>query len=108
VNLSDDGRFVVFRSFATNLVANDTTSTIDIFVHDRDSDGDGAFDEPGAIETVRVSVSDGTEANLAGQSPAISGDGSAVAFSSDANNLVLNDNNVARDIFGGEACLVIP
>ena len=32
---SSDGRYVAFESFATNLVANDTNTDKDIFVHDR-------------------------------------------------------------------------
>lgn len=53
---SADGRHVAFFSFATNLVPGDSNGEIDVFVHDRDTDGDGVFDEPGAIRTVRVSV----------------------------------------------------
>jgi len=34
MDISDDGRYVVFSSFATNLVAGDTNGTRDIFVHD--------------------------------------------------------------------------
>ncbi|MGH2377210.1 MAG: DUF6531 domain-containing protein [Candidatus Limnocylindria bacterium] len=34
--ISSTGRFVAFDSLATNLVANDTNSTQDIFVHERD------------------------------------------------------------------------
>ena len=30
--ISADGRFVAFRSFATDLVANDTNGTTDVFV----------------------------------------------------------------------------
>src|SRR5207244_3779910 len=33
--ISADGRFVAFRSDATNLVAGDTNGVDDIFVHDR-------------------------------------------------------------------------
>jgi hypothetical protein len=52
--ISADSRFVAFESFANNLVAGDTNGALDIFVHDRDTDGDGIFDEPNAIATVRV------------------------------------------------------
>jgi Tol biopolymer transport system component len=34
-SISADGRVVVFRSFATNLVAGDTNGSTDVFVHDR-------------------------------------------------------------------------
>jgi Tol biopolymer transport system component len=33
--ISRDGRYVVFQSWATNLVGNDTNGELDIFVHDR-------------------------------------------------------------------------
>ena len=55
-SISSTGRFVTFRSLASNLVSSDGNSTWDIFVHDRDADGDGIFDEPGAVLTERVST----------------------------------------------------
>src|SRR5262245_48981136 len=48
-SLSATGRFVAFESLATNLVPGDTNDEVDIFVHDRDADGNGVFDEPGGI-----------------------------------------------------------
>ncbi len=99
-DLSADGRFVAFWSCATNLVPSDTNSACDIFVHDRDADEDGVFDEAGAISTVRVSVaSDGTEANADSYFPAISADGRFVAFESNADNLVAGDTNLETDVF---------
>jgi len=98
-SISADGRFVAFQSVATNLVADDTNGVNDVFVHDRDADNDGIFDEPGAIATVRVSVaSDGSEGNAFAQFPSISADGRFVAFQSDASNLVANDTTL-RDVF---------
>ncbi len=110
VSLSPDGRFVVFDSDATDLVPADTNGVRDIFIHDRDADDDGVFDEPGAIATVRVSVAgDGTEGNDSSFEPfvsvaalrqqAISADGRFVAFASDASNLVAGDTNLATDVF---------
>ncbi len=69
-SISDDGRFVVFASAATNLVRDDTNNDIDVFVH-----------EIATEETTRVSATnDGQQ--IAGRSiyPAISGDGRYVAF----------------------------
>lgn len=87
--VSSDGRFVAFRSDATNLVANDTNNTSDIFVRDRL-----------AGTTERISVaSGGTQANGNSISPAISSDGRFVAFSSEASNLVAGDTNNKADIF---------
>ncbi|MCK5922840.1 MAG: carboxypeptidase regulatory-like domain-containing protein, partial [Methylococcales bacterium] len=52
-DISADGRFVVFRSYADNLVDGDTNNRVDVFVHDRETG-----------ETTRVSIaSDGTEMN---------------------------------------------
>ena len=89
LSLSSDGDFVAFGSFATNLVAGDTNTAIDVFVHDRNTD-----------TTERVSIaSDTTQADADSFSPAISSDGQFVAFQSDATNLVLNDTNSNSDIF---------
>ena len=69
-SISDDGRYVAFRSAATNLVAGDTNGVRDVFVRDRDSG-----------VTVRVSVaSDGTQADGQSEDAAISADGRHVAF----------------------------
>ena len=86
--LSDDGRFVVFRSMASNLVAGDGNNRGDIFVHDRDTD-----------ETALVSAPPGGSANGHSFQPAISGSGEWIVFESDATNLVADDSNGARDIF---------
>ena len=87
--ISSTGRFVAFRSDATNLVANDTNNSSDIFVRDRTLG-----------VTQRVSVdSDGDQANGDSILPAISADGRFVAFSSEASNLVAGDTNNQADIF---------
>ena len=88
-SISDDGRYVAFRSAATNLVAGDTNGVDDVFVRDRDSG-----------VTVRVSVaSDGTQADGQSDDAAISADGRHVVFVSRATNLVASDTNGARDAF---------
>ena len=88
-SISDDGRFVAFVSYATNLVPNDTNGTPDIFVHDRQTG-----------TTVRVSVdSRGVEANDASVDAKISGNGRFVAFYSEASNLVPDDTNGVGDLF---------
>ena len=87
--ISSTGRYVAFRSDATNLVANDTNNNSDIFVRDRTLG-----------VTRRVSVaSDGSQANGDSILPAISSDGRFVAFSSEASNLVAGDTNNKADIF---------
>jgi len=87
--ISGDGRLVVFYSEASNLVDGDSNGVADVFVHDRQTG-----------TTTRVSVDSlGQEANAASDMPAISADGSFVAFSSWADNLVADDTNVTRDVF---------
>jgi Tol biopolymer transport system component len=102
-SISSDGRYVAFESAASNLVAGDMPlpiGFIDIFVHDRDFDGDGTYDEPGEVSTTRVSVNlDDVEGNGDSKNPSISADGSSVAFQSIADNLVAGDANTALDIF---------
>jgi Tol biopolymer transport system component len=88
-SISADGRYVVFWSDAPNLVVNDTNSRADVFVWDRiDS------------SVVRASVSSGgVQGNGHSRHPSISADGHAIAFESDAANLVANDSNDLKDIF---------
>ena len=98
-SISADGRFVAFTSTARNLVSGDLNNVSDVFVHDRDPDGNGVFDESNAT-TERVSVdSSGVEGNSWSQEAAISGDGKLVAFSSFASNLVAGDTNGEEDVF---------
>lgn len=88
-SISADGRFVAFHSFADNLVAGDSNWAADVFVRDRLLN-----------TTTRVSVdSAGTEANGYSYDPAISGNGTVVAFRSEASNLVAGDSNGVYDIF---------
>jgi uncharacterized repeat protein (TIGR01451 family) len=101
-SISADGRYVAFESTATNLISGGTGDNYEIYVHDRDADEDGTFDEtdPGGVETTRVSVdSAGTPGNGHAFSPSISGHGRYVAFASHATNLTTGDANGARDIF---------
>ena len=88
--ISADGRYVVFRSSATNLApgVGDNGNSRHVYVRDRDVDGDGVFDEPGDVKTIIVSVSSsgeyGNQPSAAGK---ISADGRFVAFESGSTNL---------------------
>jgi Tol biopolymer transport system component len=94
--ISSDGRFVVFESNATNLVAGDFNGRRDIFVHD------GATGE-----TTRVSVSsEDLEGDNNSYAPFISEDGKFVVFESLATNLVTGDGNGRRDIFVHERSII--
>ena len=88
-SISADGRFVVFRSAATNLVTGDGNGVTDIFLH-----------EIATGTTTRVSTATGgTEVSGASLTPAISANGRYVVFASSAPNLVATDSNGAQDIF---------
>lgn len=88
--MSHDGRYVAFLSYASNLIPNDTNNTGDVFVRDRTAN---------TISRVNVSSS-GTQANSYTQGfVSISNDGRYVAFSSNADNLVSGDSNYSMDVF---------
>lgn len=87
--ISADGRYVLFESDASNLVAGDTRGATDLFHKDLDT---------GAI--IRVSTaSDGAEANARSTNGTLSADGRYVTFESDASNLIAHDTNGKADIF---------
>lgn len=87
--ISGDGRYVAYRSDATNLVVGDGNGVSDIFVRDRDT---------GTTKRVSMDTA-GLQANAASDTPAISGDGRYIAFRSSASNLVADDTNGLDDIF---------
>jgi hypothetical protein len=87
--ISGDGRYVAFASAASNLVPGDTNGVADVFLHDRDTDADGIFDEPGAIATTRLSVpAGGGQADGPSSEPTFLA-GDTVVFLSRATNLVM-------------------
>lgn len=95
--ITADGRFVAFRSAASNLVPGDSNGLIDDFVHDRVTG-----------TTVRVNVApDGSEANAVSLGdddgccvfPAISDDGRSLVITSLASNLIDGDTNNVDDVF---------
>ncbi len=88
--ISPDARYVLFRSSATNLVANDTNGFVDIFLRDRQLN-----------RTILVSRNfAGTgSANRFSINPQFSANGNCVLFESYASDLMAGDFNQARDIF---------
>jgi Tol biopolymer transport system component len=88
--LSYDGRFVVFTSDASNLVANDSNGVTDVFVRDRlrgitflaslNHDGSGSGNGPSSAA-------------------ALAADGRALLFLSRASDLVEGDYNDTSDVF---------
>jgi Tol biopolymer transport system component len=90
--LNGNGHYLAFESWATNLTASpDRGEVRDVFLRDRRTG-----------TTTRVSAShEGGDANGHSDSPAISGDGSVVAFVSYATNLVRGGdaNGPASDVY---------
>ncbi|MFO0980635.1 MAG: kelch repeat-containing protein [Planctomycetota bacterium] len=96
--ISGNGRFVTFGSFATNLVGDDTNSASDVFVYDRDADGNGVFDETLGVTTRESLDSSEIQGIYGSYVPAISSDGRYVAFVS-ADTFVSGDMNQVSDVF---------
>jgi len=87
--ISADGRYVVFDSYATNLVGNDGNGRIDAFMRDRL-----------LATTTLVSVTkEGLQGERDSTDPVISPDGRYVCFNSYARNLVPGDTNNTQDVF---------
>jgi Tol biopolymer transport system component len=89
-SVSADGRYVVFSSSASNLVAGDANNVADVFLRDTTNN-----------TTTLISVAKGSTAPGNGKSeePSISADGRFVSFTSLATDLVDNDGNALADIF---------
>jgi hypothetical protein len=98
--ISANGRFVVFRTNATNLLPPGAAPG-QLVVRDRDADGNGIFDEPGSEVIEVVSAVDGslTPGNGVSDAAEVSDDGRYVAFRSMASNLVSLDTNGGWDVF---------
>lgn len=99
-NISGNGRYVVFGSFANNLDPRDYNANGEnIFLRDRDPDGNGIFDE-GNGTTQLVDLTLGGYAGDGGtESEDITPDGRFVVFISACANLVANDTNFSSDAF---------
>ncbi len=88
--ISANGRHVVFESRATNLASGDRNNVWEVYVHDRDANHSGVFDEPGGTATRRISVAfDGSGEHIISdgdsRAPHLSYDGRYVVFHSNAN-----------------------
>jgi Tol biopolymer transport system component len=87
--ISLDGRFVAFRTQATDLT-DGLSGLGDVVVHDL---------QAGTTERITVAAGGGPIDGLQTGTPAISRDGRYVAFYTDASNLIGNDTNGQHDVY---------
>ena len=128
MDMSADGRYVLFRSDASNLVPGDANHKGDAFIHDRVTGKTRRIPPPGVVGPAgalsangRYAVLDATStaggnvfrydlrrgrllrltasANSWSDGGSVSADGRYVAFTSNASNLVRGDTNKLPDVF---------
>ena len=86
--ISNNGRFVAYRSTATNLVAGATNGLPNVFLYDR---------QTGTTALLSFNAS-GMAGNNRSFAPRFSGDGQTVVFQSWASDLIAQDYNQANDL----------
>ena len=89
ISITDDGRYVLFESSATNLVSGDNNAAQDVFIKDLVT----------GITTRASTSGSGSEGDSYSNAVTISGDGRYVGFTSTASNLVSGDTNASEDAF---------
>ena len=89
-DLNSDGRFIVFYSYASDLVSDDNNTKLDIFLRDRLNQ-----------TTQRINLNNEGKETTSGHSmyPRISDDGRYIVFVSQSSDLISVDNNDFDDIF---------
>jgi len=87
--ISADGRFVAFRSSASNLVASDSNGKADVFLKDM---------QTGTVTRVSVTA-EGAEGDQDSEMASISADGRYVAFHSLSSTFSGDDTNGKMDVF---------
>jgi Tol biopolymer transport system component len=89
-DISADGRFIAYRSFASDIVPGDTNGLPDVFLYDRLA---------GATTLSSVNNSGVSTGNNRSRSPVFSGDAQTIVFQSWASDLVAQDFNHGCDVF---------
>jgi hypothetical protein len=88
--ISENGRFVAYRSYATDIVPGDDNSQPDIFLFDR---------QTGMNRLVSANRAGLGSGNGLSGTPVISANGSALFFRSLASDLAAGDYNETQDVF---------
>lgn len=90
IGLSPDGRYVLFRSHASNLVSGDDNQSMDLFLRDTATDV--------TVLLSRNLSGNASADNFSGKA-VFTDDGTKIIFESYASDIVANDRNLDRDIF---------
>ena len=88
--ISPDGRYIAYRSAATNIIAQDFNKAADVFIYDVSNN---------ATILVSVNTAGASTANSYSLRPVFSADGRTLFFQSWASDLAGNDFNNGSDIF---------
>ncbi|GID95219.1 hypothetical protein Adi01nite_46310 [Amorphoplanes digitatis] len=88
-SITANGRYVVFDSAATNLVAGDTNGVFDVFRKDLQT----------GTTTLVSRRTNGTQGDSDSVNPNVTPNGKIVAYGSDATNLTAGDTNGQTDLF---------
>lgn len=88
-DISPDGRFVAYRSFATNAVTNDFNAVADLLLFDRVS---------GVTLPLTRTEAGSRTANKSSWGPMFSGDGQTLVFATWASDLLAGDFNGGSDV----------
>jgi len=97
--ISGDGKTIVFRSAATNLVSNDSNARIDIFARKIGSSTAAQLTlAPTSLVSINSAGTNGGNNNSFREFD-VSTDGRYVAFDSSASDLVAIDTNAVSDVF---------
>ncbi|HTV39726.1 MAG TPA: hypothetical protein VMF08_04065 [Candidatus Sulfotelmatobacter sp.] len=89
-SISPDGRFVAYRSTATNIVPNDTTAAANVYLFDRSNN---------ATILISVNLAGNSVANSWSVQPDFSADGSTLAFQSFSSDLASQDFNAYGSVY---------
>ena len=98
-NISPDGRFIAYRSFATNLAPMDFNNVADLYLYD------SASNATYLVSLNAAGNSAGADRSL---KPVFSGDSQTLYFQSWASDLSGNDFNNGSDIFALDLALPLP
>jgi len=103
-SIDDSGMVVAFTSSATNLVAGDANGATDVFVRTL---GPSPLGQTPSTRLVSVATG-GSTGNGGSDEPSLSGNGTKIAFSSDASDLVANDAGSHTDVFWRDLAATSP